>query len=635
MPTNDRLTGTTSLGVVFNNTITRVTDDQRAQAVQGAQLTELIQNLYSIVLYDTTTGQTLAAEHLDPGNRTSAAEYFFRVPPKVLEMTEPFSTTVQPTQDGGRYAESFGSIIKNIKVSGTTGLRPNKSVSSLSRIPLIGSAAATFEGQLNTLAGSGLNGRQRGIPADEKTGWDDIIFLRNIFRKYSDVKLTDEFAGRVVMLWRNVKDADYWVVEPEDFHLSQNSQSPLTYEYQISFKTLARFDFTGIVAPRDSLAAARSAHRMLARIGEYNQTLLNAFLLISNQLNRVQGFASFLSTTILSPVLNVINGLNAVKTSAYGLVRGLGTQASTLLDNLTSAITQLNTSGSLPSQDPIMHSLRRLQIACAQILGESIAQEAPISDFARNIDRYANAYNTAGSGTTPLRSPSTSPTYIGYERHPSTLGSDRVGPGEDIRDLASRLLGDPARWHGLAALNRLRSPFVSVLGGPGVLMPGDSILFPQTGQAQNSVVGTNNPTPNGSPDDPITQAYGRDLRLVSNLVSGSELTDLMLGQDGDLAAIAGVPNVTQAISLKFVTERGELAAHPRYGAKAGVGRKSTSNSLNELRINTINTLMSDTRIIDVDKLQFVAIGDTVAADVSVVLTDARDILSTSLALRRF
>lgn len=631
---NDRLTGTASLGVVFNNTVTRVTDDQRVQAVQGAQLTELIQNLYSIVLYDTTTGLTLEAAHLDPGLRTTNAEYFFRVPPKVLEMTEPFSTTVQPTQDGGRYVESFGSIIKNIKVSGTTGLRPNKSVSPLSRIPLIGSAAATFEGQLNTLSGAGLNGRQRGIPANEKTGWDDIIFLRNIFRKYSDVKQTDELAGRVVMLWRNVKDADYWVVEPEDFHLSQNSQSPLTYEYQIGFKTLARFDFT-YTAPRDSLAAARSTQRMLARIGEYNQTLLNVFMLVSTQIHRVQGFASFLSTTVLAPVLNIINGLNAVKTSSYGVVRGLGTQTSALLDNLTDAITQLNASGSLPVQDPITHSLRRLQIACANILHESIAQEAPVSDVARNIDRYATAYNTAGSVTTPLRSPSASPTYIGYERHPSTLGSDRVGPGEDIRDVAFRLLGDPSRWRVLVTLNRLRSPFISVIGGPGVLMPGDSILFPQSGTAQNSVVGTNNPTPNGSPDDPVTQAYGRDLRLVSTQVGGSELTDIVLGQDGDLAAIAGVPNVEQAISLKFVTERGELAAHPTFGAKASIGRKSTSHSLNELRINTINTLMSDTRVTDVDKLQFVAIGDTVAADVSVVLTDARDILSTSLALRRF
>lgn len=633
MPTNDRLTGTASLGVVFNNTVTRVTPDQRAQAVQGAQLTEMIQSLYSIVLFDTTTGNTLSAD-LDPANRTQFAEYFFRVPPKVIEMTEPFATTVQATQDGGRYVESYGSIIKSIKVSGTTGLRPNKSVSSLSTIPLIGSAAATFEGQLNTLAGSGLNANQRRIPADEKTGWDDIIFLRNIFRKYSDVKLTDELSGRVVMLWRNVKDADYWVVEPEDFSLSQNSQSPLTYEYNIGFKTLARFDFT-YTAPRDSLAAARATERMLSRIQEYNQTLLNAFMLVSSQINRVSGYATFISNTVLTPVLNIINGLNAVKTSAYGVVRGLGTQASTLSDNLDAAISQLVSSQTLNVQDPVINSLRRLQITCAHILHEPVAQEAPVSDVAVNIDRYASAYNVAGSVTTPLRTPTASPTYIGYERHPRGVASDRVGAGEDIRDLAARLLGDPNRWRILVTLNRLRSPFVSATGGPGVLAPGDTILFPSDKPQSPSVVGTNNPSPNSSPDDPVTQAYGRDLRLVSTVVGGIELTDILQGQDGDLATIQGVPNVEQAISLKFLTERGELAAHKDYGAKADIGKKNTPSSVNELRINTVNTLMSDTRIVDVPQLHFVAVGDTIAADIKVQLVDSRDLLSTSLALRRF
>jgi hypothetical protein len=149
------------------------------------------------------------------------------------------------------------------------------------------------------------------------------------------------------------------------------------------------------------------------------------------------------------------------------------------------------------------------------------------------------------------------------------------------------------------------------------------------------VVSPNNPTPNGTPSDPTLAAYGRDLRLVSNIIGGEELTDLSLGQDGDLAAIQGIPNVEQAISLKFLTERNELPAHPAYGAKAHIGRKNTQSSINELRINTVNTLLSDTRILDVPRLQFLAVGDTLAADIKVELLDARDILSTSLALRRF
>ncbi len=622
----------TRLGVPYDNTVTRVTDEQRAQAVQGAQLTELVQNLYSLCLYDTVADATLASPGLDPAGRTDNAEYFFRVPPKLHEMQEPFATTIQGTQDGGKYVESYGSIIKALRLQGTTGLRPNKSSSPV--IPLLG----VTEAQLGTLIGNGLNDSVRRIPADEKTGYDDIIFLRNIFRRYSDLKSSDALAGRVVMLWRNLKDADYWVVEPEDFRLSQNSSSPLTYEYSISLKTLARFDFSYSI-PEDPLEQARSRQRMLARLQEYGQNILNVFMVISNQINRVQGFATFLSNTILSPILNVVNGLTAVKTSAFGVVRGLRTQVLTLQANLDDAIAQLVESETLETQDDIIRSMRRTQILCARILSEPVASESTTADVNLLIGRYAAAYDMPGTLTTPRRAPDASPSYIGYETLPSTLGSDVVGPGESIRDVAARILGDPSRWRILVTLNRLRAPFISATGSAGVLAPGDRILFPRAGAAGagSATVGTQNPTNNQyiGPDDPVVQAYGRDLMLRSTFIGGAELTDLALNQGGDIASIQGIPNVEQALKLKFMTERGELAAHPKFGAKYPVGKKATPSSFNELRINTINTLTSDNRIENVKDLRFIAVGDKLAAKVDIELVNARSILPVTLALRRF
>jgi len=620
-----------NLGVSLNNTVTRVTDEQRAQAVQGAQLTELVQSLYSLLLYDTVADATLISPGLDPANRTNAAEYFFRVPPKLHEFSEPFATTIQGTQDGGKYVESYGSIIKSIRLSGTTGLRPNKSSSPV--IPLLG----VTEQQLSTLIGNGLNNSVRRIPVDEKTGYDDILFLRNLFRRYSDLKSSDDLSGRVVMLWRNIKDGDYWVVEPEDFRLVQNSSSPLTYEYNISLKTLARFDFAYAIPP-DPLESARSTQRLLARLQEYGQNILNIFLTISTQINRAQGFATFVSNTVLAPMLNVVNGLNAVKTSAFGVVRGLRTQVLTLRDNVDSAIEQLIQSETFEIQDPVIRSLRRTKIICARILSEPVAAESSISDANLLINRYAAAYETPGTLTTPRRTPEASSTYIGNEAITSSVGSAVVGPGEDIRDLAARLLGDPSRWRILVVLNRLRSPFISATGGPGILAPGDTILFPisATG-SESSAVGTQNPTDDQyqGPDDPVVRAYGRDLMLQSKFIGGTELTDIVLSQGGDLATIQGVKNVEQAIKLKFMTERGELAAHPKYGSKYPVGKKATPSSFNELRINTLSTLTSDNRVENVRDLRFIAVGDKLAAKVEIELANSRDILSTSLALRRF
>src|SRR5260221_11898867 len=108
--------GTNTLGVPFNNTITVPSQDQRDAATQGALITDLIQHLYSIVLYDTHLGETIIDPSLDPGARTAYAEYFFRVPPKVHEFDEPFATSIVGTQRGGKYVESYGSIIKALRV---------------------------------------------------------------------------------------------------------------------------------------------------------------------------------------------------------------------------------------------------------------------------------------------------------------------------------------------------------------------------------------------------------------------------------------------------------------------------------------------------------------------------------------
>lgn len=617
-------------------TVTTLTPEQRSYAVQGAQLTELVQNLYSLVLYDTVRDETLQAD-LDPGERTKLAEYFFRVPPKVHEFSEQFMTTIQPTQNGGKYVESYGSVIKAIRVSGTTGLRPNKVVGG--SIPLLGIS----DEQIQTLLGTGIvdaaSGRSAGIPAGEKTGHDDIIFLRNLFRHYSDLKASDALAGRVVMLWRNIKDADYWIVEPEDFRLSQNSSSPLTYEYSIMLKTLSRFEFT-YSAPPDPLKDARDATRMLARLQEYSQNLLNIFMTVSGQINRITGFVNFGSNLILSPILNVINGLNAVKTSAFGVVRGLRTQALVLQTNIEEAIERLT---EIPedlfedaSRLQVVRQLRRTQIITDHILSEPCASESSVAaDTSAAIDRYGSAYDRPGTTTTPRRTPNSS-TYVGSDSMSESVGTDTVREGEDIRDIAQRVLGDRSRWRVLVVLNKLRAPFVSVAGGPGILAPGDSILFP-VDSAQSAVIGTQNPSNSETTDSnsPVYQSYGRDLRLKSELLGGVEVTDLVVNQRGDLGTIQGVPNVEQAVRLKFMTSRGELPAHPKYGAKFAIGSKATPSSFNELRINVMNTLSMDTRIESIESLQFVALGDTLAVIPKIKLINSRDVLDVSFALRRF
>jgi hypothetical protein len=175
-----------------------------------------------------------------------------------------------------------------------------------------------------------------------------------------------------------------------------------------------------------------------------------------------------------------------------------------------------------------------------------------------------------------------------------------------------------------------------------VLAPGDTILFPADSAVARSsaTVGTQKPTTNetngnAQANTPVQLSYGRDLRLRSTFVGGTELTDLVINQRGDLSSIVGIPNVEQAVRIKFITERGELPAHPRFGAKFPIGTKATPSSFNELRINTINTLISDRRVNTVRQLSFNVVADTLTVSADVLLQNSQDIFSTSFALRRF
>lgn len=618
--------------IAADNTVVSVTQSQRDAAVSLTQLNERVQTLYSIALYDTLMDEVFAESGLDPAGRTNNAEYFFRVPPKVHEFDEPFATTITNTQDAGKYVESYGSILKSIRISGTTGLRPNKVASP--NVPGLGITVAQAE-NLRSIDTDSV----RKLAPSESTGYDDIIFLRNVFRKYSDIKLSDELSGSVVMLWRNIKDADYWIVEPEDFRVSQSSSSPLTYDYSISFKTLSRFDFS-YALPVDPLDAARSKQRMLSRLQDYSQNLLNTFLVISSRINSLQSYGTFITDLILSPVLSVINGLAAVRTAEFGVATGLLNQVTKLAEDLPGTIVKIN--NVLPAQDSVIRALRRLEITCANILSEPIASKPAIRNVGWILNKYAKPYERPGSGTTAAKAPTNSPSYIGYERAPAVVNSSTVYPAEDIRDVAARLLGDRSRWKILVTLNELISPFISPTGGPGVLMPGDAILYPadRVIGGDTTTVAAQDPTTDGTKNNSQANtagqlAYGRDLRLQSTFVGSSETTDLVINQRGDLGSIVGIPNIEQAIRIKFITERGELPAHSKFGAKFPIGRKASPASFSEFRIDALRTLISDTRIQTVRSLDFLAIEDVLALAADLVITDSQNILSTSFALRRF
>ncbi len=635
---------------------TTVAHPDRRNVNIGAQLTPTIQRLYSIFLWDLNKSRILTTNpSLDPAGRTLGAEYFFNTPPKVNDMTEPFATRIIATQNGGKYIESNGSIFKEIRVSGTTGLRPRKKAPTV--IPLLPTGA--FEGLAEAFTDTGFGNQIRTIPSEEITGFDDIHFLRNIFRRYSDSKGSNE---RVIMVWRNIKDDDYWVVEPRSFKLVQSSQSPLTYSYQLDLQGLSLFDPTSaiVTAVDDPLATLRDVARFFSRIQEFKQNLTSVFLVVATQIRRIQGAGHFLMNNSIGSLTAVIKGLTAISTAStdvsWGLQRAAAQARSDWNKALSDLTAALNTSPSVPytpiqrthlqNFGVLINASRRVLRVLDAIQSEPSLQDNISTGEESTRARIREQYRTPGGGTGSPTSPRSAgdPTFIGNSGSPTNIGEDRVHVGESIRDLSKRLLGDFRRWHELVLLNDLRAPYTSDgTPSPGVLVPGDVILFPSNIGTVNPVsitpamltdAETENKDTNAS--GIISQTYGRDLRLKSVSTGNStDLTDLCVNQRGDLSTIVGIPNVKQAILIKFSTEQGELASHPGFGARFPIGSKADVVSFNEFRISTLATLKSDSRITSVARLEFRAVADTLQVSADLVLQDGSEFLNTDFALRRF
>lgn len=643
-------------------TVSSTVDDLGISPLYTGSLTPLLKKQYSLFLWDARNGRVAGSTKsdpildLNPKRPTAPAEFFFSVAPKIFEMTDPFSTQITPTQSSGKFVESHGSILKNIRIEGTTGARPDRKPGGFSDIPLVGSAIDQLINEVDPLLRNPVvsdsklkdagkynrlsNLAQKRITSSEElNGFDQIVFLRNIFRHYSDKKEGKEQSNNLVMIWYNGKDGDSWLVEPKDFRLFRDAKSPLTYKYNITLTTLA--PFSAILAEdKDTLGEVFSPNLLFQRVQEYNRSLKRTFLIVSTQIRRLEGLGIFAQNSIMNPITNVIRGLGIIRSTSSSFGVRLRSNAQTLFSELDEALDLLSGAEAVEEQDALVRSFRRAQITAARILAEPAAKETVESDTSDRFSRYTSAYIEGGDSVLRSRiapNVGSSAAFIGNNSPTGKVAQDYVRVGEDIRSIAGRLLGNRSSWHILAALNKLTSPYITPDGRSGTLAYGDHILYPSSsgGVADSSIFSNdfNGETDKGfQPTGLVRQSYGRDIRLYTpdNTV---DLADIKVNQRGDMSSIVGVDNVEQGVIIKFSTERGELPAHPTFGIQVPIGSKATPNSVNTFRIAAEATLLSDPRISFIKTLDFVLEGDTLFVKADVLLQNQSDGLAAAVALR--
>lgn len=558
-------------------------------------------------------------------NDVSVLTFAFKVNPKSMDLDEPAAVTITPTQNGGQHVEHQGQIYKNIHLAGTTGLRPNRSTSG-ALIPIVGIANpfATFDPDPET-----------GLPRGERTGFDDLIDLRNVFRHYYDLKEDADAAPNTLMVWQNGKEGEYYVVEPITFKTARDASSPVTFNYDIQLRTIERLDITQLKQRNDSYAKRNGIDTFFQRLSDIRRELTVAFSIAQAFVDRTATIAQATVNEVLTPVNTVIQSLTGVITSgrrffdipqnSLSFTATNATELATALDNLPN---NAYVTDGIGNQIAITsNAYKKMARALYRLAAESQLFSAPIST---TVSAKQAAYRDPVTGM-PLNGGS--PTNLGNVALPNASAVAEVYANEDIRGLAQRLLGDAAQWKILVLLNNLKQPYVSASGdGINVLRPGDQIVYPRAAvNAQSNVA----PTTDRNNAQTIQQRLGRDLLLRAIAAAAGEIIfDLASAPTGDLASVEGMDNMSQALNTKFATEQGELPTHPFYGIRYPFGTKAVRQSLIAFQINARATLLSDNRIADVANLLTTVEGNVLRVRASIALKGSNESLAYDFSTRR-
>jgi hypothetical protein len=634
--------------------VTTVLPDRRFWGFSGVEYDKVLSTLYSIGLHNLDEDDFFSIPGIDPRSdslsfgpaRPAQALYKFTTPPQSYELVEPAATQIVPTQGGGKFIESHGSIFKDIRIAGTIGFRPNPVAPPTlnNKLGDVGTAVPTI-----SIPGADLITDERGLPPEEVTGFDEIIFLRNIFRAYADYKQEDEFARKMVMIWMYAKEGEAWVVEPVSFTTTRDRSSPLSWAYQIQLKTLYRLDRTFNFAS-DPLTFFQKLDNAYATLFKLARDLSRSLQQVATLIDFFAGIPANILQDMVNAAGSVLGAAQAIRNSGesfksiYGengsFFKSAAANAATakqLFDDNTSdrvlvggQPTDIDVSPHEGKRGQARHVCTVMQRAFEAILAldklwEERTRQVDVSNIRKAyLSEVGEAPFTAGS-----------PLAAGNIRIPSAGREVSIDAGEDIRSIAKRYLKDEAQWKKIAILNNLKPPYISTEAADGVLTVGDKIIIPYEARGDEddlSVPRALNTDSSMVDQSPIVRRYGRDIRLRPSVVS-SDLSDLQVSDRGDLELIEGTDNVGQALMIKFSTEQGELATHPLFGTKYPLGTKINMVSMQQFSINTRKTLLSDQRVDRVANLRLFSQGDKIIVSARVALRDSDAQLPITFAVR--
>ena len=111
--------------------------------------------------------------------------------------------------------------------------------------------------------------------------------------------------------------------------------------------------------------------------------------------------------------------------------------------------------------------------------------------------------------------------------------------------------------------------------------------------------------------------------------------DWLQTEDGDVALDSfaeprlayGLTNLIQALKMKFAVSAGQLIKNPKYGAGVSVGESTADIELRTLYSQVRETVISDPRFSDINKLEIFLDGPTLTFNVLVTIAQNRSLMN--------
>lgn len=210
-------------------------------------------------------------------------EFRLQINPQELSQDEIFAIQVTPTYTGV-LVEHQGITLKDITISGTTGLSPNRR------------AGGAFP--------------QSGAPvfAAGHSGYREFHHLRTYIRTYVEQKRDDpgKDQGELRLIWKNFRDKEILFVEPQRFSMKRSAKRPHLYDYSIQLKAI------GIASD-----LAKAAGFTLGDLDDFIENIQDALDSASKIIDGATGFIltvdSDFKATIMGPVKAYIAALKALQ----------------------------------------------------------------------------------------------------------------------------------------------------------------------------------------------------------------------------------------------------------------------------------------------------------------------------------